>query len=190
MRSPTSSLFFSFPREDRARTCFPGALGSSLCSASSPTCHLGGYDNPCSERLCTLNAFILTPCCSPASYQRPYAGVQEKARQEGCDFMAFPSLAWWATWQGECHCCCTPARSPGTISTSRPALKGSRLEGQTDSSCCCGATMPGPRGRQPWTGQGPWRSGGCHGNHRGGHCRHPPWGQQGSQLGLEGRGFI
>lgn len=71
-----------------------------------------------------------------------------------------------------------------------PSPERQQAVGQADSSCCCGATMPGPRGLQPWTGQGPWRSGGCHGNHRGGHCRHPPWGQQGSQLGLEGRGFI
>lgn len=113
MRSPTSSLFFHFLRRTGRGHVFQVLLGAASASASSPTCCLGwGYDNPCSERLCILNAFIPTPCCSPVSYQRPYAGVQEKARQEGCDFMAFPSLAWWATWQGECHCCCAPAPSP------------------------------------------------------------------------------
>lgn len=67
---------------------------------------------PCSRWPRILNAFISMLHCRPVSCQWPYAEVQEKAWQEGCNSMAFPARR--ATWQGQ-HCCtlaCSPSLPP------------------------------------------------------------------------------
>lgn len=171
-------------------------LGAASASAPSPTSCLGGHDAPCGKQLCTLNAVIPMPRSSPMSYQRPYAGAQEKARWERFNSMAFPDLAWWATWPGECHCCCAPAlitpQGPDTVSSSHMALEGSRMgpEGRKAAPAAAEPPCLRPRAGSPGPGRQPWQNSGWHSNHGGCHRRCPPWGQQGSQLGQEGRGFV
>lgn len=63
-------------------TYFLGVLRSSLCECSFTHLLVGGQVMmpPCSEQPCL-------PRCALMSHQQPYAEVQEKAQQEGCNSM-------------------------------------------------------------------------------------------------------
>lgn len=88
MHSPASSLFFISSREQGEDMFSRCSWEHPLWVLLHPPAAWGGTMAPYSKRL--LNAFIPMPCCSPTSYQWPYAGAQEKAQQEGCKLHGLP----------------------------------------------------------------------------------------------------
>lgn len=154
MRCPASSLFFHFLKRTGRGHVFQVLLGASSASAPSPACCLGWHDGPCSKQLVIFNAFIPMPRCSPRSHKRPYAGAQEKARQEGCNPMAFPGLPWWATWRVPLLLHPSPDHPSGPrhrlFLPHGPGRQQDGAGGETASSGRSGATLPGPKGWEPW----------------------------------------
>jgi len=115
--------------------------------------------------------------------QQPCAGAQEKARRRGVP--PWPSPAWPDGQHGGANATAA-AGQPGAQTPSLPRRRPWQAAGRGrrgDRQLLLLRSSPGP-------GQWPWWSSRCHGDRGGHHCRHPPWGQQGSQMGQEGRGFI
>lgn len=162
-------------------------------SASSPTCCLGGYDGPlqqaaikCFYPHAMLFPHVLSVAICWGTGKGSAGGVQTP----------WPSLTWPGGQHGKCCCCCTPVlitpQGPDILCSSHMALEGSRMgpEGRPAAPATMEPPCLGPRDSSPGPSWWPWQSSSCHSNHGGCHCRCPPWGQRGSQLGQEGRGFI
>lgn len=120
-------------------------------------------------------------------------GRRKRLGRRGANSMAFPDLAWWATWQMLLLLHPSPDHPAGPrhplFLPHGPGRQQDGAGGETGSSGHYGATLPGPKGQQPWArlvamaeqqlSQQPWRL----------PLQVPPMGTAGFPTGTGGKGI-